>query len=282
MDTSRIAILIATIVLLLTTVTYGGEEITIVLNVAQDGSILVTHILKIEKEVEVIKIRALAEPTSEVIAYGEKEPYLTEINCSEGLCDIVVYYPSLGPLNISYIVTTLTSYSGGIWTINFVANATTLIILPEETVPVSIPGDFISIKEKNNRYYISVPPGEHKVEYTLLIKIPEEVKREKKGEPQERESGTLLLFLLPIIMVIVIIIVFFLKRKVSRPKFKDLDETDILILKTVKKKKLLTLSELVRETGLPKTTAYRRINKLAENGYLKIEKRGHKLVIIPV
>ncbi len=278
MNTLHIATLFAVIILVLTAAIFFGEEKpTVILDIARDGSILVTHVLEVEEGVEIVKVRAISEPASDAVAY-EKEPYLTEINCSRDTCDIIVYYPDAGSLNITYLVTGLTNYSGGVWTVNFITDADTLVMLPKDTVPIFIPEDFISIRERKGRYFILLPRGEHVIEYVLLIEIPKKgVEREEGGVKREKTQEGIMDLLLPLAILAVVVAVF-LKIK-SKREFKELSETDRLILKTVKKKKSLTLSELVRETGLPKTTVYRRVNRLAEAGYLKIERKGYRLVI---
>ena len=56
----------------------------------------------------------------------------------------------------------------------------------------------------------------------------------------------------------------------------DIGDRDRLVLEAVAKG-ARTLSEIVKATGLPKTTAYRRVKKLVKEGYLIEKREGGKV-----
>jgi CRISPR locus-related DNA-binding protein len=57
--------------------------------------------------------------------------------------------------------------------------------------------------------------------------------------------------------------------KVEAPSVEELK-----VLKKIKEKKRTTLSELARELGLSKTSTFRRISSLANEGYVKVVRKG--------
>jgi len=69
------------------------------------------------------------------------------------------------------------------------------------------------------------------------------------------------------------------ETSVKLPKDYRLNDRDLLVLKAIKDGKI-TLSEIMKYTNLPKTTAYRRIKKLVSLGYVKEVKKEGKIFYI--
>ncbi len=70
------------------------------------------------------------------------------------------------------------------------------------------------------------------------------------------------------------------ETNVELPKDYRLNDRDLLVLKAIKEGKN-TLSEIMKYTNLPKTTAYRRVKKLISLGYVTETKKDGKIFYIP-
>ncbi|BAB66089.1 helix-turn-helix transcriptional regulator [Sulfurisphaera tokodaii] len=100
------------------------------------------------------------------------------------------------------------------------------------------------------------------------------------------EHQLIILLLIADIVLISLIVYFFLRRRKEARKVESaeeenaelvtdvLDERDKLVLNALKDGSF-TLAEIIRKTGLPKATAYRRLKKLVKLGYVEeVRERG--------
>ena len=263
--------LISLVLFFLALETAGYAEVRIVLDVEADGSAMVTHIIEVTGDLDMAVVKLLSKPASEVLAYGTGGAYSVAIEHNGSGYYAVVFYPERGPLNITYVVTDLAEYSEGMWILRFNTSSETLVILPSGTVPINIPASFKTIVKVGDRYGIILPKGNHLVEYVVLIEIPK-----PGGGPEGWNYMDYVPYLAVTGLAIALLFLVLKKRRLNH----SLDDTDRLIIEAVRRSGSITLSELVRKTSLPKTTVYRRVNRLAERGVLRIERTDGKKLII--
>lgn len=114
---------------------------------------------------------------------------------------------------------------------------------------------------------------------TMLLKTPLEEYITGRVEREELGILHILMILIAIIVVIAIIVLYFRKRR----KGIELETIDVAqddairaIVRVLKEtgNKGLTQAEIVKHTGLPKSSVSRRVRRLVEEGYVEIKRVG--------
>ncbi len=144
----------------------------VVLDVQRDGSVIVTHVIRVAEEQVLVSVRALAKPLEPVIAVG-KDVYDVEVKEVNGTYLIRVIAPDVGLVNVTYVSDQLTRMvAPNLWVLNFTSDAETVIVLPIGAIPVKVPEGFLELSERGGRYVIAVPAGAHEVRWILRVKPP--------------------------------------------------------------------------------------------------------------
>ena len=147
-------------------------QLEIVLDIQRDGSVIVTHIVNVTVQCVYIDIPAISKPLEPVFAVG-KEVYDTSVEVSDKKYIIRVYAPDRGVVNVTYLTDTLVYRKPpNIWSLNVTIPCTTRIILPENSIPLDIPEEFIDLYEVDKRYVLLLPPGDYVVKWLLRVYPP--------------------------------------------------------------------------------------------------------------
>lgn len=206
------------------------------------------------------------------------------VNYNDTHASMTVY--STGEIAISYYTLNLTSKTGDTWTLTLDTICTTIILLPENSVPVSMeptPSPAII----GNATGFEFPSNTTiKIEYYVL---PSQFIPTNTGQITITETttettltGRGIQFYYIIIILIILIFLYFI-YKWRRPSGEEktpptttsrLDDRDQKIIEALKSKPL-SAPELMHATGIPKTPLYRRLKKLVDEGIIEYyEEKG--------
>jgi len=205
-------------------------------------------------------------------------------------------------LKAMYVTQDLTSKSGAVWSVKVLSPGKADILLPPEAtiVYMSHVPELVDITDEG--LYLSFKvSGEIEVQYALEVKVevkapppanltPSEAKAEveTKAEEQERppsvkptpyvpplelKGGELLLYVAALLVVAILLLGLYML--VSKPKkIAGLRPEEEMILDLLRARGGEAYQyEIVRELGLPKTTAWRIVMRLKEKGFIDVEKR---------
>ncbi len=194
-----------------------------------------------------------------------------------------------GVLEITYLVNT--TFKGNIFSFKvYDVGVDVVLIAKPNIILLSIPSVIEQVRAEDNSLVIVFKPPAL-IEYTMSItsmETPETSSETLAQTPISKSNWIagfpreyIFIIALTIIALAAILVWSFMKKKKRLP-LEELDETDKLILKTIKNYGgSIMQSQLQRSLGLPKATLWRRVNKLTKLGYLEIIKEGksNKLIL---
>lgn len=194
-------------------------------------------------------------------------------------------------VTITYLVNITISNGIGSFKIEIPKNQKGTIVISSNVILLSLPENILDTRIDENRNLIIVFSGVYRVRYTLRGELPPIEIDRKDISIVDKAIGLFysnLNIIIPIILLSIISSIYLYKkyrrRKVIDKMFKDfeksLDETDILILNTLRQHNgVMFQGDLLKITGIPKTTLWRHINRLEKNGYINIKYVGKKRMV---
>lgn len=257
---------------------------SILLEVFPDGSVAVNETLNITEAPANISVRLLGTPLYIYALDDSGVPLPLTYNATHAV--ITVY--STGLVYLYYYTMNLTSKIGETWSLSLESSCPTIILLPDNSIPVSVnptPTPVIV----GNRTGLSFPSGATiTLNYYLIpTQFFQGTQRTTTlASPPVSPSGenNKYLYILIIIIIVLGIALYAALSRKGRKNSPDeevatsirgeaLDERDKKIIEALKKKPM-SAQELIQETNIPKTPLYRRLNKMIEDGVIEFYEEG--------
>ncbi len=215
-----------------------------IITVYYDGWCLVSELVKVDNMT--VKVRLLGEP--EIIMVTDKMGPV-DYNISDGylIAESLSEY-----VNVTYETQTLTSKIGKVWTLTVNESVGTVEIrLPKKVWIVGMSKLPLEIRSDGGLTLIMETP--FSLDYVFL---------------ERPSSNSPLVYLL--VMPVVLSLAFVLWRRSSRVRV-ELDDLDLSILSSLEYREKST-SELRKELGVPKSTLWRRLNRLEAEKLVNIKR----------
>ena len=244
---------------------------SVVVDLKPDGSAVVTHVVEAPEGVELIEVKLLCKPEA-LVAYGGGDVVYVEAFSNESGWYARAYYPP-SSFTLAYSTTKLANYSSGFWTVKLCCPYVVEVKLPEGVVPTLLPKEALELSYVDSRLSIRLPPGCFTIEYAVLVEPP--------GPPSgPAVPPSLLGVLLGGLGVALGAASWLLVKRRRRQQLllHDLDDTDRAILELVKRRGPLSVAEVADLLNIPRSTAHRKLRKLAKYGLIALEKVGSKLI----
>lgn len=250
-----------------------------------DGSVAVNETLSVPEAPVNVSVRLLGAPLYILAVDSGGAPLPLTYNATQAV--ITVY--STGQVSLHYYTINPTSKLGETWSLSFESSCPTTILLPENSIPVSVePAPTPVIV--GNRTGLAFPGG---VTITLnyylipaqLLQGTEAPTTAAPPAAPPSAGGTSKYLYISIIVIILFGIALYaalskrgrggsLSEEVAATlRGGGLDERDKKIIEALKRKPM-SAPELIQETNIPKTPLYRRLNKLVEDGVIEFYEEG--------
>ena len=264
------------------------EMENIVLLVFEDGYVEVSYLVRLSGEEIEVELPLVGDPEEEFMIITDEEGLLLnyEIKGSK------VIVESLGAklVNVTYHTRMITKMEAGIWTLNITSpfNKTT-IKLPKNSIILGLSGIPSSISKKDGRtVLVFEDKGIIWTSYVLELEPPTSAPTQSSEEPSSTGSGKkeegFYTWFVPVVAGM-IFITFLLIIGLKKPrkivvKVEELPYVDRLIIEELKARGGSAFqSELIKALNLPKTTVWRHLKGLEEEGLIEIRKiRGMNYV----
>jgi uncharacterized membrane protein len=267
-----------------------------------DGSVNVTYVLTPTAAPEDIVVPTEAQPVL-VIAVDISGEYLP-VSFNESAITVTVY--TTDQVTVSYLTLGMTAKEGEYWFISVNPVCEAGIVLPDNALPVTFSPEPVGMVLADSKLVFVFHPGNVTIKYLLLPEVANATSGQatttttatttsttstpiSQKPTQTKETWTPITppsspvipnqrsptaqSALPIVMGAVVAAaaaLYFLRsgKNPDNPDAGNLDERDREILESLKQGPK-TASELMRETGMPKTPLYRRLKKLEEMGLIE-------------
>ncbi|MCE4627786.1 MAG: winged helix-turn-helix transcriptional regulator [Desulfurococcales archaeon] len=256
-------------------------------HVYNDGSVNVTLTIILDRppqEPENISITTIGAPiyASAVADNGTILP----VTINNGIN--VTVFPGIQKVRVTYVTLDATSKTGEKWTLDFNATCNARVYLPEDAVPAKLePEPRIVVTDEG--LALVFPKGHIHIEYYLAPVSPQPTSPAGGGSttgggaPGTSNTSNTSSTAAATAIVVVLVLYYFLKRRRGAPSGGSpqiasavLDDRDRSIIEAVRRAgpRGLTASEIMSETGIPKTPLYRRLNRLVREGVLEAVEEG--------
>ena len=244
---------------------------SVVVDLKPDGSAVVTHVVEAPEGVELIEVKLLCKPEA-LVAYGGGDVVYVEAFSNESGWYARAYYPP-SSFTLAYSTTKLANYSSGFWTVKLCCPYIVEVQLPEGVVPTLLPKEALDLSYVDDRLVVELPPGSYLIEYAVLVEPP------STPAPPSILGATLVLVVgvLGGLAVALGAAAWMVARRRQRAAY-ELDDTDKAILDLVKRRGPLGVAEVAELLGIPRSTAHRKLRKLARYGLVRLERVGPRLV----
>ncbi len=263
------------LLLILIAATYVGaypyQVRNILVEVYRDGSVMVLYDL-VTIPPENISLRLPSEPFHvRVYTEGGDLPYLLE-------GDELIFISTSERASVEAYFYGLTSKEAEIWRLEIGFDTPYRIILPEGTIILSVSRENYGISFVNGSPALDFGPGNVTIEYVTSPPPIDGGDGVDGGGDDGADTGGI--DPLPIILIVAIAAgatLIILHR--GRKRFVEAveDERDRLIIEALRRRPM-TASELMEETGIPKSPLYRRLSKLVESGVVEVVREGQRRV----
>ncbi|MCE4599956.1 MAG: helix-turn-helix domain-containing protein [Desulfurococcales archaeon] len=268
---------------------HGYNECSLVLlHVYPDGSVLVEERIEVDNAPSSVTVDLLG-PALYLSAVDEGgTPPPIEYNDTTAVIDTYAN----GSITLSYYTLNLTRKEGTLWILRVDTECDTIVVLSDPIVPVEMEPTPAPVSVGN----VTGFEFEDGVVYVKYYVLPSSIASRVQGSPRgygAATSGGASVFPGPwhkYIAITVLFITIFIASWVLYRRYvkrlggvkvdttgtitRQLDDRDTAILKALEAGPK-TATEIMQETGIPKTPLYRRLKKLAEAGYIEaVDERG--------
>ncbi len=256
----------------------NATNVEITITITNEGTVVVD--IKTYVDVGLFSLKAPAEPIIPTL-----KAYINNNETAIVYTNNTFYVPisEPGELEITYLVNT--TFKDNIYSFKvYDVDVDVILIARPNIILLSIPSAIEQVRAEDSSLVIVFKPPTL-IEYTISIKsietVSEALSETLAQTPVNKDSWIagfprehIFIIALVIIALTTILVWGFVRRRKGL-SLEELDETDKLILKTIKNYGgNIMQSQLQRSLGLPKATLWRRVNKLAKLGYLEIIKEG--------
>ncbi len=265
-------IILAIILMALPSINNVCEIKETIIYINNDGSAIIEEILHCSKLLEDVSVTTLGKP---IYVKVSSEDECIPFNITDNTISFIVIYEYV---NITYITLDLTAKVNETWILKYSSPHSTIVVLPNDTIPITIEPTNVDIVLVGKRIGMKFPPGNVLVKYIILPKsIVTSIRTFKykvTSKVEGKEFNGLILTLtiaLPIASIVGVTFYLFLTRRSGALRGRlPIDEVDKKILEVLNKYGELSLKEIQHKTGLPKTTLYRRLRKLVNLGLVEV------------
>jgi len=290
-DTLRRVHILIIIFLILTFIFLSRSSLArplVTITLSEAGIAKVEYLVPTEGNLSVtIQLLGTPDPTLGVTVVDEKGLPLAFDTDQTGRY-LTVATLSSSQVYVSYYTQDLTSKSGIFWILSVNSPYPLKVVLPVNATPVDmniLPTKIYSI---GRNLAIEYPAGSLQLKYVILYQpatSPPPQGTQPPASPTKQETGTskglfevlwpLLPYLVVLAAIFVALAVFLALRGKRKSELVELGEEDLAILDALRKAGgAMFQGELQKAVNLPPTTLWRRVKKLAELGYVKIEKKA--------
>ncbi len=260
----------------------ASQEIEIrnlVLLVFEDGFVEVSYLAKLTGEEIEVELPLIGDPEEGFMIVTDEDGLL--LNCE--IKDGKIFVESLGAelVNVTYHTKMITKMEAGIWTLNITSPSNrTTIKLPKNSIIMGLSSIPTSISKENGRTVLIFDvKGIIWTSYVIELKPTSSspVKTSpSSSEPESKKEGFFTWFV-PVVAGMVFIsflLIISLKKPRKVPvKIEELPYVDRLIIDELRTRGGSAFqSELIKALDLPKTTVWRHLKGLEEEGLIEIKK----------
>lgn len=267
-----LAIVVLLIVFIMPVSAQNIEEYKFI--VYDDGWVTVNMVFSSEG-LDILNVTLLGKPEMITVTDQNYEPLDYDVEMGVNSYFLVVYSFGAEKINITYSTQSLTSKEAEIWNINLESNTTFTVFMPKNSFILEITEIPLSIEEKDEFIVLTMPPGNHTISYTIM-----------PSKDKDQKMQNMLILQLGFFMILVAFIsAYFLVKKYRVKKiFEKISEVDRDIIEVLKRKGGKAYQhEIARELEIPKTTLWRHILRLSEEGIVDIKKEGkYNLIILKI
>ena len=292
-------VLVAICALLTIQPTAAFTSTSLVVQVYSDGSVLATQSLAVNTSAGSVGIPLLSPVLSDVVATDQNgSPLSWRITGN----NITVYTLGASDITLSYETLDLTNKTGTVWTLGFVTEYNTTVVLPKSSSVTSISGTPYSLQVVAGSPVATVMPGSWKIDYGIPIGNPQTSATTVVGtsggtgtststggtpgggtgggpgggilgltQAQFEELGVV------IVLAAVVAAGFLLwrRRQGLGLQGEELRPDDVKVIAFIQESGGKVLEPEIRmKFGLPKTSGWRQIKRLERMGYVKVTKIG--------
>jgi uncharacterized membrane protein len=277
------ALLLLTLLLASQAASGSTLSASVAVDLSFSGLATVTYSVSAPEAAEAVELALIAEPEA-LVAYGEGGPIHAQAFMNSSGWFAKVYYPP-SSFNLTFVTAKLANYSGGFWTAGLTCPYIAEVRLPQGVVPTRIPRDVLDMGYVDGRLIVKLPPGSHFIEYAVLVELPPGPSPAGGGGvpsgpgPQPTPLGVPLALLVAALAVGAMGLgaaLTILRRR--RGGLRALDDLDRAVVELVKRRGPLSVAEVAEQLGIPRSTAHRKLRKLAKYGLIDLKKMGVKLL----
>ncbi|MDA4119338.1 MAG: winged helix DNA-binding protein [Thaumarchaeota archaeon] len=280
---NRWGLLLLSVIVLLTlsplTVAAGSDSLT--LRVYSDGYVNVTQVVASSSKATTVVLPLLSSVVSNLVATDQNGSPLS-YGFPSGGSNLTVYTLGATMVNLRYDTNGLTSKNGTVWTLAFMTQYNSTVILPQlstlSSVSGSPNGSPDSINETNQSPVLTLTRGTWRISYG--VSLGSATSTSTGGGTPGGPAGSYLVFLEEagaIVLAVAVGGVLFRwwRRRGLGPISGELRPDDVQVLNFIQEKGGKVLEPEIRTRfALPKTSAWRQIKRLERLGYVKVTKIG--------
>ena len=225
-----------------------------VVRVYPDGWCIVSQVIE---SGNVTRVPLLGEPDMMLVT---DDMGVVDYNLSDGY---VVVKDYAGTLNVTYETPELTSKEGKVWTLSLSRDIGEVeVMLPKNVEIVGMSDLPLKIEDTDEGL-------------KLLVKTPFQLDYVILNRSESSRSNDVLVFVGLLVLTLIVAIGYVTLRK---GKKLDLDDLDLSILASLESGEKL-VSDIRRELEVPKSTLWRRINRLEAESLLKVKRRDQGSIV---
>ncbi|HDM22742.1 MAG TPA: winged helix-turn-helix transcriptional regulator [Methanomicrobia archaeon] len=235
------------LIFLILPVLSGEESQEINITVYRDGYCHVSQILNVEENT-IVTVPVFGENLENILITGDRNILYYDISGKE----ITVDTEENTEINIEYDTPDLTSKEGILWTLSVNSPSEFTVIFPEGATVV----DLSSVPLEISGNMIKMPEGYQKLSYFFTSETKKQIN-----------------FIFPLIALFLALL--FLGTYIlwnKKRKFSDLAEEEKRVIEFLERNGDSLSSEIRKNLGIPKTTAWRLFRRMEEKGVIEIKK----------
>ncbi len=245
---------------------YSVEQTILI--VYPDGSVEVKQWIEVLEPPREIVIQLLGKPIY-IEAYTENQSIAPNISGDR------IFLLALGRyVNLTYITMDLTKKINETWVLSYNAPYSTVVILPSGAIPIDIEPKNFEVVYVEKSIGLLFPPGNIVIRYIVIPSLLQQKQETKPiNEVTNQNPATsltnVLSYSIPIALGVGALIGIAMLRRKSRKLPSALDDIDKRIIEALQRYGEMTARDLMDRLGIPKSTLYRRLNKLKELGFVE-------------
>lgn len=227
-------------------------------------------------------------PAALPVAYQAVENGTTPLPISYNGSDLEVAVDEPGVVNVSYLTLQATSKSGDLWQAQLYMPCEGWLVMPPGSAPVQVSPLPIQVSYIDSSPELLLPEGQVSVSYmlspattTATPTLTTSTSPPATTTPRHVTSSEAYLIAAMVVAIVVIALLLGfrvgkrLRRAEAAGPENALDDRDRAILDALARRGgEATASDLMKDTGIPKTPMYRRLSKLEGMGYIDEYMKG--------